>query len=54
MKTVADLNVPENVTILDEADRTIVSISAPTEEPVESDEEVAEPEVIGSVAKEEA
>lgn len=54
VKTVADLTVPENVTILDEADRTIVSISAPTEEPVESDEEVAEPEVIGSVAKEEA
>lgn len=53
VKTVADLVVPENVTVLDEADRTIVSVSAPTEEPVESDEEVAEPEVIGSETKEE-
>lgn len=48
VKTVADLVVPENVTILDETDRTIVSVSAPTEEPAESDDEVAEPEVIGS------
>lgn len=53
VKTVSDLVVPENVTVLDEADRTIVSVSAPTEEPVESDEEVAEPEVIGSETKEE-
>lgn len=53
VKTVADLVVPENVVILDESDRTIVSVSAPTEEPVETDEEVAEPEVIGSEATEE-
>lgn len=53
VKTVADLVVPENVVILDESDRTIVSVSAPTEEPVETDEEVAEPEVIGSEPTEE-
>lgn len=53
VKTIADLVVPENVVILDESDRTIVSVSAPTEEPVETDEEVAEPEVIGSEPTEE-
>ncbi len=47
--TVADLTVPENVEVLLESDQTIVSISAPMEEPeeVDPDAEVAEPEVIG-------
>lgn len=55
VKTVADLVVPADVEILDEADRTIITVSAPTEEPEETDgeTEVAEPEVIGQKVQEE-
>ncbi len=47
--TVADLTVPEEVTVLLDSDQTIVTVSAPMEEPeeVDPDAEVAEPEVIG-------
>lgn len=55
VKTVADLEVPENVEVLLEADEPIVSIAAPTDEPIEvdPDAEVAEPEVITAVSEEE-
>lgn len=56
-KAVSDLEVPANVTILAEEDQTVISVSAPTEEPEEDEEtedEVAEPEVIGEDAEEEA
>ncbi|MGX7092468.1 50S ribosomal protein L25 [Hutsoniella sourekii] len=47
--TVADLKVPENVTVLLDADQTVVTVSAPMDEPeeVDPDAAVAEPEVIG-------
>lgn len=47
--TVADLDVPAEVTVLMEEDQTVVSVSAPTEEPeeVDPDAEMQEPEVIG-------
>ena len=56
VKTIADIVVPADVEVLDEADRTIITISAPTEEPEETDgdAEVAEPEVIGAKPEEEA
>ena len=46
---VSDLKVPENVTVLAEAEETVVVVSAPRveEEPTDGDAEVAEPEVIG-------
>lgn len=47
--TVADLIVPEDITVLDEADEPVVSIAAPTvfQEPeVESDEDAAEVETV--------
>lgn len=46
---VSDLKVPENVTVLAEAEETVVVVSAPRveEEPADGDAEVAEPEVIG-------
>lgn len=46
---VSDLKVPENVTVLAEADETVVVVAAPRveEEPTDGDAEVAEPEVIG-------
>ncbi|MGX7108154.1 50S ribosomal protein L25 [Facklamia miroungae] len=51
-KTISDLEVPEGVKILDELEETIVTVSAPSEEPEENeDAEEVEPEVIG--AKEE-
>ncbi|MGX7106684.1 50S ribosomal protein L25 [Hutsoniella sourekii] len=47
--TVADLKLPENVTVLLDADQTVVTVSAPMDEPeeVDPDAAVAEPEVIG-------
>lgn len=46
---VSDLKVPENVTVLAEAEETVVVVAAPRveEEPTDGDAEVAEPEVIG-------
>ena len=52
-KAVSDLEVPSDVTVLLEADQTIVSVSAQSEAEVEEDEEAAEPEVIGESAEEE-
>ena len=54
VKTVADLSIPANVEVLDDGEQTVVTVSAPTEVPEESDEEVAEPEVIGSEESQEA
>lgn len=53
--TVADLDVPADVTVIMEEDTTIVTVSAPTEEPeeVDPDAEIAEPEVIGESDEEE-
>lgn len=55
VRTVADLTVPAGVTVLTDAETTLVSIAVPTEEPAEDEEqeEVAEPEVIGEEASEE-
>lgn len=46
---VSDLKVSENVTVLAEAEETVVVVAAPRveEEPTDGDAEVAEPEVIG-------
>lgn len=46
---VSDLKVPENVTVLAEAEETVVVVAAPRveEEPTDGDAEVAVPEVIG-------
>jgi len=55
---VSSLSIP-NVEILEDEDSTIVSVLAPTvmkepaAEPVESEEEIAEPEVVGKGKKEE-
>ncbi|MGX7141055.1 50S ribosomal protein L25 [Facklamia languida] len=47
-KSIADLEVPAGVELLVDSEETIVSVSAPSEEPEETDsEEEAEPEVIG-------
>ena len=47
-KSIADLEVPAGVELLVDSEETIVSVSAPSEEPEETDsEEAAEPEVIG-------
>ncbi|UUX33953.1 50S ribosomal protein L25 [Fundicoccus culcitae] len=46
-RVVSDLEVPAGVVVLDDPEMTIITVSAPTEEPVETDEEEAEPEVIG-------
>ena len=55
-KSISDLEVPEGVEILIDAEETIVTVSAPTDEPAEAEEtdEVAEPEVIGEEKTEEA
>ncbi|MBS4455266.1 50S ribosomal protein L25 [Tuanshanicoccus lijuaniae] len=49
VKTVADLTVPEKVTVVTEPETTLVSVAPPAaeEETETSEEEVAEPEVIG-------
>ncbi len=49
-KAVSDIEIPENVEVLADAEQTVVSVSAPTEEPAEGEEgatEEVEPEVIG-------
>lgn len=53
-RSISDLTVADDVAILDE-DTTIVTVSAPTEEPKETDadQEPAEPEVIGEEVSEE-
>lgn len=55
-KSISDLEIPEGVEILIDAEETIVTVSAPTDEPAEAEEtdEVAEPEVIGEEKAEEA
>lgn len=53
--TVADVVAPEGVTILDEPETTVCSVTLPSAEPVEEElEEAAEPEVIGEAASEES
>ena len=54
-KTAADLDLPEGVEILLDTEETIVTVSAPTEEPeeVDPDAEMAQPEVIGDSDEEE-
>lgn len=53
-KSISDLEVPAGVEILEDAEETIVSVIAPTEEPAEDEEsEAAEPEVIGEKEDEE-
>ncbi|GAB7231950.1 MULTISPECIES: 50S ribosomal protein L25 [Facklamia] len=53
-KSICDLEVPAGVEILEDAEETIVSVIAPTEEPAEDEEsEAAEPEVIGEKEDEE-
>ncbi|NIM03608.1 50S ribosomal protein L25 [bacterium] len=57
--TVKDLEIPQGIEVLDDPEKIVVSIIAPTvveEKPVEEEvapEEVAEPEVIGKGKKEE-
>lgn len=52
--TVADLEIPEGVTVLSDAEETVATVSAPQEEEeVDPDAEVVEPEVIGEADKEE-
>lgn len=55
VKTVADLEVPAEVTVLMDPEQTIITVSAPDDMPedVDPDAEVAEPEVIGEDAEEE-
>lgn len=52
---ISDITVPEGVSIIDEAEQTIITVSAPTEEPeeVDPDAEVAQPEVIGAADEDE-
>ncbi|MHB0808521.1 MAG: 50S ribosomal protein L25 [Facklamia hominis] len=53
-KSISDLELPAGVEILEDAEETIVSVIAPTEEPAEDEEsEAAEPEVIGEKEGEE-
>ena len=53
-KSISDLELPAGVEILEDAEETIVSVIAPTEEPAEDEEsEAAEPEVIGEKEDEE-
>lgn len=53
-KSISDLEVPAGVEILEDAEETIVSVIAPTEEPAEDEEsEAVEPEVIGGKEDEE-
>ncbi|SDI32972.1 50S ribosomal protein L25 [Dolosicoccus paucivorans] len=49
LRAMSDLELPEGVESLEEADETVVTVTAPEEEPedVDPDAEVAEPEVIG-------
>lgn len=55
-KYVSDIEFPEGVDSLEDAENVIITISAPTEEAedVDPDAEVAEPEVIGEDDEEEA
>lgn len=48
-KAISDIVLPDGVALLDEDEQTVVTVSAPTEEPSEDEEsdELAEPEVIG-------
>lgn len=52
---VSVINLPEGVTLVTEADETLISVSAPMEEPeeIDPDAEVAEPEVIGETEEDE-
>lgn len=52
---VSVINLPEGVTLVTEADETLISVSAPMEEPeeIDPDAEVAEPEVIGETEADE-
>lgn len=54
--TVAEVVAPEGVTILDDPDTTVCSVTVPSAEPVEEEEleEELEPEVIGEEEEEEA
>lgn len=55
--TVADVVAPEGITILDDPEVTVCSVTLPTvEEEVEGEgaEEMAEPELVGEVAEEDA
>lgn len=47
--TAGELNVPEGVEVMLEADETVMTVTPPTDEPeeVDPDAEMAEPEVIG-------
>ncbi|MGX7349631.1 50S ribosomal protein L25 [Dolosicoccus paucivorans] len=49
LRAMSDLELPEGVESLEEADETVVTVTAPEEEPedVDPDAEVSEPEVIG-------
>lgn len=57
-KSVTDITLPAGVALITDAEQTVVSVSAPTEEPAEDEategDEVAEPEVIGEEAEESA
>ncbi|WP_124057501.1 50S ribosomal protein L25 [Vaginisenegalia massiliensis] len=51
-KLVSDIEVPQEVSVLEDPEKTIVTIGVPTEEPApETGEEEAEPEVIGEEDK---
>ena len=51
--TIADIDVPADVELLDDSEQTIVTVSAPQEvEETETEEEAAEPEVIGETEEE--
>ncbi|WP_282920057.1 50S ribosomal protein L25 [Ignavigranum ruoffiae] len=51
--TIADIDVPADVELLDDPEQTIVTVSAPQEvEETETEEEAAEPEVIGETEEE--
>lgn len=52
-KAVTDIDLPEGVILLEEENQTVVSVSAPTEEPSEDEEtgDASEPQVIGESAE---
>jgi large subunit ribosomal protein L25 len=50
---VSDLNVPANVEVMDEAERTVVGVAAPKEEEPEEDTAAEEAEAIAALAGEE-
>lgn len=56
LRDMSDLELPEGVESLEEADETVVTVTAPEEEPeeVDPDAEVAEPEVIGESDEDDA